>query len=292
MATSTSVVGAEVVTGLILLGVTLVLALAGEQGAVFIAHDATVVTGGVVEAFSHMVELEFNGHVCSVFSGVVVKLDGLAWTVFTGADVVVGVGFGEGEAELGKVGWMGGGVEITGDEAEACGESITATVLVVKGDFTVVFTAAVIVAVFDTVVVVVVVMVAAGSASTTMADDSVGGRAATGVATVVALAECGPAVFTVVETEEFGSTAASEAVETSTGFTLGGVDVTTLAGGGDGAVAVTGTVAHGDRKDTWEDDAESRLVAGAEPMTWMEAASERGAGAADAWTEAATRVEV
>lgn len=119
------------------------------------------------------------------------------------------------------------------------------------------------------------------------------------MATVMVLAESGPVVFTVVETEGFGSTGALEAVQTSSvGFTPGIVDVTELEGGSEAAVvgvAVTGILA-GDAEETWV-DAMSGLgtLAGAEPTNWAEADVEAttgrgavtwGAGSVGAWTEA------
>lgn len=107
------------------------------------------------------------------------------------------------------------------------------------------------------------------------------------MATVVVLAESGP-----VFTEDFGSTAASEAVETTgVGVAPGGADATVLAGG-NGAVAVAGVVAHVDsvtEEETWV-DAASGLEAGAELTTWVEADVDAGTGrgAAGAWTEAET----
>lgn len=172
------------------------------------------------------------------------------------------------------------------DVAGICDEAFAAVVVV--SDFTVVVTAGASFAIFDTVVVAVVVVVV-GSVDGGAAGDTAGGVEATGVATVVVLAESGPVVLTVVDREEFGSTATSEAAETtSVGFTPAGVDDTVLAGG-DGVVAVTRVVAHVDRQT---EDVVS--VAGAELTTSVEKTTGEGEaawGRVGAWSEADTCVE-
>lgn len=169
------------------------------------------------------------------------------------------------------------------DVAGICGEAFTAVVVV--SDFTVVVTAGVSFAMFDTILVAVVVSVV-GSVGGETAGDAVGGVEATGVAAVVVLAESGP-VLTVDDSEVFGSTAASEAAETTgVGFTPAGVDDTVPAGG-DGAVAVTRVVAHVDRLT---EDAVSG--AGAELTTSVEKTTGEGEATwGTVWSEAEAGVE-
>lgn len=191
------------------------------------------------------------------------------------------VGFGEAVAELDKVGetWEAAGADVTvagvdvaGGRAEACGKSFTAVILGVVTAFTVVVTAGVALAFFDIMVVGVVIAVVGtdvGTASTAMADDTLDVVLAADVATEVVLAESGAVVFTVVETEGFGSTGALEAVETtSVGFTPGRVEETVLAGGNGVVVVgvpVTGCVTE-DAEETWVDSV-SGSGAGAELTT-------------------------
>lgn len=180
----------------------------------------------------------------------------------------VEVGFGEAVAELDDVAetWEAAGADVTvsgvdvaGGRVEACGKSFTAVVLDVVTAFTVVVTAGVALTVFDIMVVGVVIAVAGtdvGTSSTAVADDTLDVVVAADVATEMVLAESGPVVFTVVETEGFGSTGALGAVETtSVGFTPARVEETVLAGG-DGAVVVgdpvTGCVTE-DAEETWVD---------------------------------------
>lgn len=214
--------------------VTLVFAWAGEDGAVFAADVETATTGGAV--LSDMVELALG-----TLLGLV-EFDGPASTVVV--LVVVGeddeVGFGkaaEGLVAVAETFWVAAGVDVTvggvevatdgadveDDRVEACGKSFTAVVLVWT-IFTVVVTAGVTFTVFDVTLGAVVTAVTdvvvtdAGTALTAMGgDDTVDGVVAAGVITVVVLAESGPVVFTVVETEGFGSTLALEAV--CVGFT-------------------------------------------------------------------------
>lgn len=180
----------------------------------------------------------------------------------------VEVGFGEAVAELDDVAetWEAAGADVTvsgvdvaGGRVEACGKSFTAVVLDVVTSFTVVVTAGVALTVFDIMVVGVAIAVAGtdvGTSSTAVADDTLDVVVAADVATEMVLAESGPVVFTVVETEGFGSTGALGAVETtSVGFTPARVEETVLAGG-DGAVVVgdpvTGCVTE-DAEETWVD---------------------------------------
>lgn len=180
----------------------------------------------------------------------------------------VEVGFGEAVAELDDVAetWEAAGADVTvsgvdvaGGRVEACGKSFTAVVLDVVTAFTVVVTAGVALTVFDIMVVGVAIAVAGtdvGTSSTAVADDTLDVVVAADVATEMVLAESGPVVFTVVETEGFGSTGVLEAVETtSVGFTPARVEETVLAGG-DGAVVVgdpvTGCVTE-DAEETWVD---------------------------------------
>ncbi len=289
--------------------VTLVLAWAGEVGTVF-AADEPVNTGGVVEAL-------VGGAVLGL-----VEFDGLARTVFTVAAVGEDVEVCFGEAVTGQVAvaetfWVTAGAEVTvtgvdveDDRAKACGKSVTA--VLAGTDFTVVVTAGV--TLFDITLVAVVIVVAGTDVGTTLTamaeDDTVDGVVPAGVATVVILAESGPLVFTVVETEGFGSTGTLEAVETtSVGFTPGRVEMIVLSGGD--VVVVVGVAVTGigadvesvteDAEETWVDDV-SRLLTGAggELTNWAEAdvaaATGRGAvtwdaGAVGAWTEAETGVE-
>lgn len=180
----------------------------------------------------------------------------------------VEVGFGEAVAELDDVAETReaagadvtvSGVDVAGGRVEACGKSFTAVVLDVVTAFTVVVTAGVALTVFDIMVVGVAIAVAGtdvGTSSTAVADDTLDVVVAADVATEMVLAESGPVVFTVVETEGFGSTGVLEAVETtSVGFTPARVEETVLAGG-DGAVVVgdpvTGCVTE-DAEETWVD---------------------------------------
>lgn len=180
----------------------------------------------------------------------------------------VEVGFGKAVAELDDVAetWEAAGADVTvsgvdvaGGRVEACGKSFTAVVLDVVTAFTVVVTAGVALTVFDIMVVGVAIAVAGtdvGTSSTAVADDTLDVVVAADVATEMVLAESGPVVFTVVETEGFGSTGALGAVETtSVGFTPARVEETVLAGG-DGAVVVgdpvTGCVTE-DAEETWVD---------------------------------------
>lgn len=180
----------------------------------------------------------------------------------------VEVGFGEAVAELDDVAETReaagadvtvSGVDVAGGRVEACGKSFTAVVLDVVTAFTVVVTAGVALTVFDIMVVGVAIAVAGtdvGTSSTAVADDTLDVVVAADVATEMVLAESGPVVFTVVETEGFGSTGALGAVETtSVGFTPARVEETVLAGG-DGAVVVgdpvTGCVTE-DAEETWVD---------------------------------------
>lgn len=288
--------------------VTLVLAWAGEDGTVFAADDETGNTGGVVEALVGLAVGAVLG---------LVEFGGLAWTVLTVVVMVVAavgedfeVCFGEavaGQVAVAETFWVAAGAGVTVAGAEACGKSFTAVVLA-GTDFTVVVTAGV--TLFDITLVAVVIAVAGTDVGTTLTamaeDDTVDGVVAAGVATVVVLAESGPVVFTVVETEGFGSTGALEAVETtSVGFTPGRVEVTVLAGGSGVVVvgvAVTEIVADvesvtEDAGETWVDGV---LLTGAELTNWTEADVEAatgrgavtwGAGAVGAWIEAETGVE-
>lgn len=216
-----------------------------------------------------------------------VEFGGLAFTVavmdvaVVGEDVVVS--FGEAVGGLvAETFWVAAVVDVTvagaevttawtdveDDRVEACGKSFTAVVLV-GTDFTVVVTAGVTLTVFViTLAAFVIVGTDVGAALMAIGDDDrVDEVVAAGVATVVVLAESGPVVFTVVETEGFGSTGPLEAVETtSVGFTPGRVDVTVLAGGN--WVVIVG-------------------VAGAETMVEVESVTE---DAEETWVDAVSRL--
>lgn len=131
-------------------------------------------------------------------------------------------------------------------------------------------TAGVALTVSDIMVVGVVMAVAGtdvGTASTAVADDTVDVGVAAGVATEVVLAESGPVVFTVVETEDFGSTGVLEA--TSVGFTPGRVEETVLAGGNGVVVVVvplTGCVTE-DAEETWVDSSSGSLFGSGAELT-------------------------
>lgn len=255
-----------------LAAVTLVLASAGEDVTVFAADDETVATGGAVEV-SGMVALAVGTVLGLVF-------DGVAFTVVkvvavVGVDVV---GFGEavgGLVAVAETFWVSAGAEVTvvgvdvtvaevddiEDKAEACGKSFPAAVLA-GTDFAVVVTAGVTLTIFDKAFVAVVTEVAGTDVETALTakgdDETVDGVGAAGVEAAAVLAESGSVVFKVVETEGFGLTGALEAAGTTgVGFTLGGTDVTVLAGSNGVVVvgvAVTGIVADvetEDAEETW-----------------------------------------
>lgn len=170
-------------------------------------------------------------------------------------------------------------MEVEAAAAETSGAALTAVVVV--SDFTVVGTAGASLAAFDALVAAVVVA-AVGSAEGEAAGDTLGGVEATGVATVVVLAESGLVVLTGAGSEEFGSTAASEAAKTtSAGLSPAAVDDTVLEG--DGAVVAAAVVAHVDRLT---EDAASE--AGAELTTSVATATGKGDVT---WSEADTDVE-
>lgn len=253
------VVVGEVESG-VLVVVTSVLALGEEGGGVCTVDGAIFLLGGVVEVTSDVVGLEFDMLVCT---GAV----GLNWAVCSGGDAAVKVGFGE----------AAGGVEVK--TAETC--CVVFTAVVVVSDFTVVVTAGASLAVIDALVAAVGVVVV-GSAEGEAAGDTLGEVEATGVATVVVLAESGRVVLTGADSEGFGSTAASEAAKTtSAGLSAAAVGDTVLAGG-DGAVAA-GVVAHVDRLT---EDAAS----GAGAKLTTSAGTDTGKGEVT-WSEADSDVE-
>lgn len=228
----------------------------------------TGLTGGVIV----VVGVDFNGSACTAFTGVAV--------VEAGAEAWVDVAFD--------------GVEVAVVDAGLDDFGKSFTTAVVFGIVT-----AGIVTGFD--------VRDAGAPSTDWVDDddvveveiAVTMVVAAGLATEVFLADSGPpspggigvGVFTVVETEDFGSTGVLEAVETtSVGFVIEGEEekMAVVVGGGDGVgiLRVVGArFVMGGVDKTWIDG-----VSGA--ATDVDTGTGRGKGAESAWIGAEFKVEI